>query len=311
MSNRSLDTRDDFAEPLPVDRADGAPKLGMGDTFRMLFYDPGVRNFTYAAFGALGMLFLILFQQGSDIGGAIILLIGTTGLLFRWGAAPSLVLIVMTYFMVFPFGVPGLSYENPFEIEEGRFRVTDVMLVLSILVYFNCQFRIYGFVSRAIAFEGPLRRKDETPMRRPPALIRANELGWLFGGCVLFVVIGQVTWWFINSIEVHPTEDSPLQWAEPVPSLRSGGTPGWMSTGVTRFVLLAGLLFFGTIVGRLVFGYWRLRRMNAQEGGMILLNNSWSETSRERQRQETWRIWGRKRAQTPHEDRMQSGGGGE
>ena len=30
---------------------------------------------------------------------------------------------------------------------------------------------------------------------------------------------------------------------------------------------------------------------------MILLDGGWSETSRERQRQEKWRIWGRKRAE--------------
>ena len=69
-----------------------------------------------------------------------------------------------------------------------------------------------------------------------------------------------------------------------------------MNTGTTRFVVLVGVLFFGMIIARLVFGYWRLRMMGAAEGGMILLNEGWSETRRERQRQEAWRIWGRKRA---------------
>jgi hypothetical protein len=70
-----------------------------------------------------------------------------------------------------------------------------------------------------------------------------------------------------------------------------------MNTGTTRFVVLVGFLFFGMIIGRLIFGYWRLRTMNAAEGGMILLDGGWSETRRERQRQEAWRIWGRKRAE--------------
>jgi len=311
MSNGTLENSSDVSESLSLDRSDGSHELTMGDTFRMLFYEPGVRNFTYAACGALGMIFLILFQQGSDIGGVMILIIGAAGIFFRWGASPALLLVVLTYFMVFPFGVPGLSYENAFEIDEGWFRVTDVMLVLSILVYMTCQFRLYGFVSRAIAFEGPVRRKDETPLRRPPALIHGSELGWVLGACTLFVFIGQVIWWVANSLEVQPTEDFPLRGAEPLRSWQGSAVPGRMSPGVTRFVVMAGLLFFGTILGRLIFGYWRLRMMNSAEGGMSILNGSWSETSRERQRQELWRIWGRKRAASLSDNNRQSQSGGD
>ena len=77
--------------------------------------------------------------------------------------------------------------------------------------------------------------------------------------------------------------------------------PDGMRTGLARFVVLVGLLFFGTLIARIVFGYWRLRMMRPAEGAMILLDGGWSETSRERQRQEAWRIWGRKRAQTAEE----------
>ena len=70
-----------------------------------------------------------------------------------------------------------------------------------------------------------------------------------------------------------------------------------MNTGATRFVVLVGFLFFGTLTARLVFGYWRLRMMGPAEGEMILLDGGWSETSRDRQRIEKWRIWGRKRAE--------------
>ena len=76
--------------------------------------------------------------------------------------------MILTYFMVFPFGIPGETLGGSWEIEEGRFRVTDIMLVLSLLVYIACQYRIYGFVSQAVAFEGAVRRRDEKPTRRPP-----------------------------------------------------------------------------------------------------------------------------------------------
>ena len=82
--------------------------------------------------------------------------------------------------------------------------------------------------------------------------------------------------------------------------------PGGMSTGATRFVLVVGLLFFGTLLARLVFGYWRLRMMGPAEGGMVLLDGGWFETSRERQRQEVWRIWGRKRARRERDESSES-----
>jgi hypothetical protein len=295
----SRDPRDNDAAPadsIPPDRADGSTDLDMRETFSVLFTDPAVRNFVFAGLGALGMIFLILFQQGSDIGGFMIVALGVCGIIFRWGASPALILLILTYFMVFPFGIPGETLGGSWEIEEGQFRVTDIMLVLSLLVYIACQYRIYGFVSQAVAYEGAVRRRDEKPTRRPPALIQPSELGVLFGVCAAFTVIGQLIWMFANSVEVVPTEDFPLRWVQPNPG-RTTELPGGMNTGTTRFIVLVGFLFFCTIIGRLVFGYWRLRMMNAAEGGMILLDGGWSETRRERQRQEAWRIWGRKRAE--------------
>jgi hypothetical protein len=308
----SRDLRNDEpAEQLPSDRSDGSTDLDMRETFQVLFNDPAVRNFVFAGLGALGMIFLILFQQGSDIGGFMIVALGVCGILFRWSASPALILCILTYFMVFPFGIPGETLGGSWEIEEGRFRVTDIMLVLSLLVYMACQFRIYGFVSQAIAFEGAVRRRDEKPTRRPPALIRPSELGILFGVCAAFTIIGQLIWWLANGVEVVPTEDFPLRWAEPDPTGRTSELPGGMNTGTTRFVVLVGLLFFGTILGRLIFGYWRLRTMSAAEGGMVLLDNGWSETRRERQRQEAWRLWGHKRARAQAASAEPSTSGGQ
>ena len=214
MSSDPRDDADEVAEPLPFDRADGTAELDMRETFQVLFRDPAVRNFVFVALGALGMIFLILLQQASDVGGLLIVVVGVCGLLLRWRASPAFVLLILTYFMIFPFGIPGEAFENRFEIEEARFRVTDVMLVLSVLVYLVCQYRVFGFVSQAVAYEGAIRRKDETPARRPPALIRPPELGILLGACVAFVILGQLIWWFANAVEVVPTEDFPLQWAE-------------------------------------------------------------------------------------------------
>jgi hypothetical protein len=278
------------------DRTNGATELSQWTTFRVLFTDPAVRNYTIAALSALAMLFLILFQQGSDLGGLIIVVIGAGGVLLRWVAAPPIILVILTYFMVFPFGIPGEVYENRYEIEEGRFRMTDVLLVMSVLVYIACTYRILGFVHQAIAYEGQIKRVDEQQTRRPPALISPAELGILLGVSAVLVVVGQFVWWFISAVEIVPGEDIPIRWEGSGRTTRSYEPVGGMSPRMTRFVVTVGMLFFGVLLARVVFGYWRWRMMGAAEGGMILLEGGWVETKRERSRFEKWRIWGRKRA---------------
>jgi hypothetical protein len=293
------------AEPLPHDRADGDSELDTRTVFGILFNDPAVRNFTFSALGALGMIFLILFEQGSDIGAVLIVILGACGLFLRWPASPAFVLLVLFYFMIFPYGVPSAGYEDSFLIDEDRFRVTHILLVMSVLVYLSCQYRILGFVHQAVAFDGQVRRRDERPARRPAALIRPAELGILFGTCAALVVVGQLLWWFANNVEIVPYEDFPLKLAKPgrttnehaFASSTDSRPPGYIRTGLTRFIVLVGFLFFGMLIARLAFGYWRLRMMGSAEGRMILLDGSWSETSRDRQRIEKWRIWGRNRAQ--------------
>lgn len=279
-------------------RTDGSTPLDFRTSFEVLFNDPAARGYTFTALGALAMIFLILFQQGSDLGGLLIVIIGVAGVLMRWSKAPMLLLLVLTYFMWTPYGVPGDGYENRWEIEESRFRIVNVMLVLAVLVYMACQFRLFGLVSQAMAYEGAVKRKGEPPTRRPPSLIRPSELGVMFAVAAVLVVFGHVIWWLVNVIEVTPAEDFPFRMGEGGRSLRGYSRDGELPPGFTRFVLLIGILFFGFIVGRLVFGYWRLRMLGPAEGGMILLDGGWSETSRERSRLEKWRVWGRKRAET-------------
>jgi hypothetical protein len=279
------------------DRTNGATELSQWTTFLVLFNDPAVRNYTIAALSALAMIFLIMFQQGSDIGGLIIVVLGAGGVLLRWVAAPPLILIILTYFMVFPFGIPRDPSENRFAIEDGRFVMTDLLLVMSVLVYVACTYRILGFVHQAIAYEGQIKRSDEQPTRRPPALITPTEVGVLLGASAALVVVGQLVWWFISAVEIVPGEDMPLRWVGSGRTAHSTELVGGMGPRTTRFIVTVGILFFGVLLARLVFGYWRWRMMGAAEGGMILLEGGWLETKRERSRFEKWRIWGRKRAE--------------
>jgi len=278
---------------------EGSAELNQRQTFRLLFNEPRIRNYVFAAFGSLAMIFLIMFEQGSDIGGMLIVVLGACGVLLRFRAAPVLMLLIVTYFMWSPFGVPDSGYSSVYLIEERRFHFLDVILVMSLLVYCASQYRLYGLVYQAIAFEGPRQGKDEPRIRRPASLIRPAELATLLAISVGLVIAGQLIWLIATSLEITPADPLPLRVEESRPISRPLRTEkaGVLSPPTSRFFVLLGMLFFGTLLARLVFGYWRLRTMGPAEARMMLLDTGWSETHRERVRLEKWRAWGRKRAQ--------------
>ncbi len=286
----------EVTEPADPTREDGSLVLSQHDLFKLLVNDPGVRNYIIAAFSALVMIFLVMFQQASDLGGLLIVAIGAGGILLRWTPAPAIVLILLTYFMVFPLGIPGWSSESAWEIEQGRFRPTDLVLTMAVLVYMAAQFRIFSFVHQIITPEGTVRRHDEPVTRRPPALIASSEIGTLLLVSFVLVIVAQIIWWVVNSLEVTPTEDFPLRWLASTRGPRRSVESGGLTPGLTRFVVLIGLIGFSVLLGRLIFGYWRLRTMQPAEGAMILLDDGWLETKRERSRQEKWRLWGQQQA---------------
>ncbi len=289
-------------QPEPAERAllpwetDGSVKLMPRDGLRMLVNNVAVRGYLVAALAALAMIFLMLFNLGSDIGGILIVIVGLLGLLFQWRTAPGIVLTILTYFMVFPFGIPGESFENRWEIEEARFRVTDIVLVLSVVVYVIAQYRVYGLAHQALIFENSVRRKEDRPTRRPPSLIRPAEVAVMVGISVVMVIAGQVLWYVLNGFEVATTEEFPFKPSEPGRSLRRLEPTGGLPAGATRFVLLVGLFFFGSLIAHLIFGYWRLRMLGQAEGAMMVLDSGWIETKREHQRVALWHAWARERA---------------
>lgn len=283
------------AEP-PADPkwvSDGSVELSQRARFNMLFNNPAVRNYVVAAVAALAMIFLVLFQQGSDIGGVLIFAVGAAGVVLAWPAAPAFVLFFLAYFMVFPFGAPVDAYYYPREIEEGRFRVNDLVLAMAVLVYAAAHFRVLGFTHQAVAPEGAARRPDEHPTRRPPAAIDPAELTTLLLVSCVVVLVGQIVWWAVNAVEATPAEAFPFRWAPTRTTYRRSLEAGGLPPGMTRFVAMVGLLSVVVLLGRLVFGYWRLRTMRADEAAMTLLDDGWNETRRERSRQEKWRAWGR------------------
>jgi hypothetical protein len=278
-----------------MSKGDKPPADGRPDVLA-LYREPGVKNYLFAGLAALAMVFVVMFQRATDIGGMMLVAIGLGGLLLRWNAAPTLFLLVLSCFLVFPTGIPGPLVPNPYEIRQGRFRVVDMVLVFSVLVYLACQYRVFGLVKQAVPFER-LPRKGEHPTRRPAGIIAAGEITRLLYLVAGVVLVGQLVWLFVTGVEVEAGRTFPLRLSG---DRRYGfdpdEVPATLSPVSTRFVLLTGVLFFGTLLARLVFGYWRLRVMGPGEAAMVLQEAGWNETRRENVRLAKWQVWGRERA---------------
>lgn len=263
------------------------------NSIRGMFHNPGVRNYLIAGLAALAMVFAILFGQGSDIGGLLLVTIGAAGMILRWPAAPPIFLLLLLWFLIFPFGVPDPdTMSNNFT--DPPFQVADILLIASVLVYLTSHYRAYGLTVQAMPFEQRFPKKSDEPTRRPTALILPGEIARLLYLTVAVVIVGQLVWLFVSRVEIDILGDFPLRWSSWRRSTRTG--PDEMPPAMTRFVLMSGLLVFGTLLARLVFGYWRLRAMGAAEGGMILQDAGWDETRRERTRLEKWRAWRKDKA---------------
>ncbi len=286
----------------PREPNEGIEPLTNRRTFELYLRDQTLRPYLLAALGSLAMIFLVLFLGGSDTGAVMVLLFGMASLLFRWSAGPPLLLVMLLYFQLFPFGIPDFSMlvDNRLEVKQTHFRVEHVIMVMSVLVFFRSIYRIIGLTYRSMPFESTIQRKGEYPTRRPLAHIKPSEIAWMIGGAAAIVIAGQLTWWVVNNLEYAPTNGGfPLRWVDTESTSRyfqRRHGPGEFTPGANRFFVMVGTTFFGLLFLRLAFGYWRMRAMSAAEGAVVLADTSWSESHRERVRVEKWRIWGRARA---------------
>jgi hypothetical protein len=264
------------------------------DSLRGQFRHPGVRNYYFTGLAALAMVFTVLFSLGSDIGSVLLVVIGAAGLVLRWPAAPPLFLLFLTYFLIFPFGLPDDLISSRLQIERDRFRIDHLLLIFSTIVFLACTYRVFGLTWQAVPHDIRFPKKSEKPTRRPHDLIVPGEIVRLLYVTTVVVVAGQVIWLLATALELDIGATIPVKL--PATDPRNGGRLTELHPTATRLILLAGMMFFGVLLARLVFGYWRLRRMNPLEGRMVLQETGWDGARRERVRVEKWRIWGRKRA---------------
>lgn len=282
----------DATDAPPPDSRPGRAATDMRDIYR----DPGVRNYLFAGLAGLAMVFVILFQRGSTEGGLVVVMLGIAGLALRWTAAPPFMLCVLTYLLLFPFGIPVAGPPDPFEVTAGRFRIADILLAAAVVVYLGAQYRLLGLTHQALPADAGVTKKGGRPELRPSALIGSAELKWFLWVAGGVVLAGQVVWFLVTGLQIVPGERFPVRYVDPSPrfSRPSGGEA--LNPPAARFVLVTGLIFFTALLARLVFGYWRLRGIRSDEAGMLLQDAGWDESRQELVRVEKWRARGLLRA---------------
>ncbi|HYH63659.1 MAG TPA: hypothetical protein VD866_03080, partial [Urbifossiella sp.] len=161
----------------PATAADKKP--GPLDALVERFADVRVRTLLFAGLGGLAMLFVVLFERGADIGGLLIAVIGAAGLVLGWRGSPVFVILILLYFLIFPYGLPPPE-EDPYELVEGHFRVADLLMAAALVVYLSAHYRLFGVTTQAMPPEPAGFAKKPVARKRPADLIRKGELARTF-----------------------------------------------------------------------------------------------------------------------------------
>lgn len=259
------------------------PPAPADESYAARLLDPRVRGYLVTLVAALAVVFVALFQRGQLLAAGFPVALAVPGLLLRWTAMPVVVVAAVCYLLVFPTGIP---FDNAAfaTIRASYFEVTDLLFVAAVLCYLTAQYRLYGLTVRAVPGDWPAAGRPPAgpETRRPADAITGTELQWLFAGVGAAVLAGQLLWLALTQLDADFTRFPPVT-----------PTSHGVAPGPSRFVLFVAV--FGGVAGaaRLVFWYWRLHRLNADQARLVLIDTGWAEVRREAARQETWRAWGR------------------
>jgi hypothetical protein len=263
--------------------------------------DERVRTYIVIAIAALMVVFLAQIMGGSLIAGGVPFLLGLLAMGLGWSALPVVVVVAVAWFQALPFGLPtGPQFSIP--TSRTYFRITDIMLAGSVLVYLAAQYRVYSLAKRALADERPVNLVPITEVidKRSPDLIDDSEIPRSFMAIAGIVLLAQFAWLILNSVSLDFSQFPPIRPGvtdEERRMLPEGRTIyARVASRWVLFVLVSGVTVF---LVRLGLWYWRLLTLTRDEARLIVTDTSWYEMRREAARQETWRISGIRKATAP------------
>lgn len=259
---------------------------------RELFRHPGVQNYVLAALVSLVIVFGTLYIRGSIVGGIVVVLFGTAGLFLRWTAAPVLMLLLTTYFELFPAGKPLLGSDDPWGPRRNSFRIEDMLLTMGLLVYVASQYRLFGILVQALPSEneGTTTGDANQPIRRPTTAISIVEFPKMIWLAAIAVFAAQITWGFLVFFQVETEGSFSVKYVRHfLPE--TAAQENALHSAASRFVLLSAIVLGISVIAHVVLWYHRMRVLTPDEAKMIVLDTAWNESRREYARVASWQAW--------------------
>jgi hypothetical protein len=238
----------------------------------------------YRLAGLLSLAVLVVGLAGRGDPTPVLILAAIAGinLWIRYSGGPFLILAGITWLLIYPFGIPGITNigeTNP----ETAFRLEDMIVLIAATVHLQCQFRGLGFARRYI----PAAQPGEQPLLRPETIAPPTEYGQALAIILLAMLAAEFFWWMLLASRVDLLAFPPLRrlGVEPRGAVLLDPPNG-------RVLLTIGIVAMVVGVSSAAFWLWRWATIPASEAQMLLLDTLWRENRRELNRQEYWRAWG-------------------
>lgn len=253
------------------------------------------RNYLFIGLASLLTVTAIMHVQSGDSTPAAIVptLIASTGFLLCWRLIPGLYILVLSFFIVAPFG--NLEWRgNSSEVYGSGFRILDILLAAAVLVSLVSMIRYMSMKTTAIPSDisKSIVRKIRIKRIRPDSIVTRDEFVQLFIGIGLFTLVGQLLWITVTSLHVEALSIPPfsLHW-DVFTQLEPIDPRGKYSSPLNRFLVSIGIVSFVTLTLGTIFWYWKVSRYSNIEARMTLLDTGWYENRRELNRQTKWIAW--------------------
>lgn len=228
---------------------------------------PLAQAYFLAGMGSMVVLGVILIQSAGRWA-LIPVLIGAAGLVFRWRAAPLILLAFIALGQLGPAWM-GMAHSH----RRRPMLPLEFGLCVTILVYVVCQFRLVALTSGALPRDR--RRPTAKALLRPSNDTPSREV--VTALTIAFVAV--ISAFFIWTM----TDVIPPRWNIIKPNWRLG--------------LLAWLLVGVSVVTSAIVAHLGWRRISRDEAALYLQDTLWHETRREQRRINRWRAWGMNRRQ--------------
>ncbi len=234
-----------------------------------------VRFYQVLCVTALGMIFLVLGQQGFVLENWLLVAVGLLGTWLCLRVTPVLVIVVLAGIYL----MRQLTWGR-FGLRAAAFQLPDVILCAAVLAFVLGHYRLQGLTHTVVPLDPRRRRQRRWAWLRPANWqekprastgVSPSEMARLFLTLPLCALLAQVFW---LSLGRH-----------------------WEFLGMaehfSRLLLAGWVLVLPPLLVKVCLGFWRHRQLTAAEAAMFLQDTLWAETRREQRRLQRWLSWRR------------------